>query len=51
MTETNIAEAVRNGSSPRAIRDWCREALAAIFPDTREVLFRAYLALVGRSRT
>jgi SAM-dependent methyltransferase len=51
MTETNIAEAVRNGSSPRAIRDWCRESLAAIFPDRREVLFRAYLALVGRSRT
>jgi ubiquinone/menaquinone biosynthesis C-methylase UbiE len=48
MTETNVAEAVRAGASRHDIREWCRHTLAAVFPDAREVLFRAYLALVRR---
>jgi SAM-dependent methyltransferase len=45
MTETNVAEAVRGGAEPAAIRTWCGQTLAPVFGGVpREVLFRGYIA-------
>jgi ubiquinone/menaquinone biosynthesis C-methylase UbiE len=45
MTETNVAEAITNGSPSDEIRAWCAATLSPIFGDQpREVLFRGYFA-------
>jgi SAM-dependent methyltransferase len=45
MTETRVAEAVREGESEEAIRAWCESTLEAVFAgETRGVVFRGYVA-------
>jgi ubiquinone/menaquinone biosynthesis C-methylase UbiE len=45
MTETNVAEAISNGTPSDEIRAWCAATLAPIFGEQpREVLFHGYFA-------
>ncbi len=45
MTETNVAEAIRQGEPAAAIREWCSSTLDPLFAGrSREVRFHAYLA-------
>jgi hypothetical protein len=45
MTETNVAQAARNGVPEQEIRAWCAGTLAPVFQgEAREVLFRGYAA-------
>jgi ubiquinone/menaquinone biosynthesis C-methylase UbiE len=45
MTETRVAQAVREGESEEAIRGWCQSTLEAVFAgETRAVVFRGYVA-------
>ncbi|HXK04156.1 MAG TPA: class I SAM-dependent methyltransferase [Verrucomicrobiae bacterium] len=49
LTETNVADAVRNGMPYGEIRAWCSETLAPVFDRReREVLFRGYFACLRR---
>lgn len=49
MTETNVAHAVRSGTSKEIIRAWCEETLRPVFGGrAREVLFRGYVAYLSR---
>lgn len=43
LTETNVAQAIRNGIPAADIRAWCAETLAPVFDgNVQEVLFRGY---------
>ena len=45
LTETNVAQAVTNGTPRAAIRDWCATTLAPLFSTgPREVIFEGYFA-------
>ena len=45
MTETNVADAVRQGTPESAIRSWCASTLGSVFQGAaREVLFQGYIA-------
>jgi ubiquinone/menaquinone biosynthesis C-methylase UbiE len=45
MTETRVAQAVREGESEEAIRAWCESSLEPVFAgETRAVVFRGYVA-------
>ena len=45
MTETNVALAVRHGTSPEEVETWLRESLASVWSGIdREVIFRGYFA-------
>ena len=47
LTETNVLEAVRAGTSLEEIRRWCTETLAPVFGGRdREVVFTGYLAVL-----
>jgi SAM-dependent methyltransferase len=50
MTETNVAEAIANGTPSDEIRAWCAATLAPVFGDQpREVLFHGYFACLTSS--
>ena len=50
LTETNVAQAVRNGTSKETVRAWCKETLRPVFGScAREVLFRGYVAYLRAS--
>ena len=49
LTETNVADAVRNGMPYGEIRAWCSETLTPVFNRReREVLFPGYFACLRR---
>jgi SAM-dependent methyltransferase len=49
MTETNVAFAVRRGTSPEEVETWLRESLAPVWSGIdREVLFRGYFVWLTR---
>lgn len=49
MTETNVAAAVRGGTTLDDVRTWCHETLAGVFGGRpRDVLFRGYVAYLER---
>jgi SAM-dependent methyltransferase len=48
MTETSVAAAIRRGAGESAIREWCQQTLAAIWPEgQREIVFRGYWAVLA----
>jgi ubiquinone/menaquinone biosynthesis C-methylase UbiE len=49
LTEANVEQAIRQGSSEVEIRDWCRRTLEGVFGGTRrDVLFGGYVAYICR---
>jgi ubiquinone/menaquinone biosynthesis C-methylase UbiE len=50
MTETNVEQAISEGSAESEIRAWCLETLAPLFgAESRPVVFPAYIACLARS--
>lgn len=48
MTETNVAEAVREGASLAGVRNWCATTLLPVFAGRdAEVMFRGYIAYLS----
>src|SRR5574340_913367 len=48
LTETNVANAVRDGTPLAEVRSWCAATLPDVFGDRpRDVLFRGYLACLA----
>ncbi len=48
LTETNVANAVENGTSLDEIEEWCAGTLEAVFDGCdREVIFRGYIAYMS----
>ena len=48
MTETNVANAVRNGIPEQEIRTWCADTLSSVFHgEEKEVLFQGYIAYMS----
>lgn len=51
MTETNVAAAVRSGTSYRSIREWAARSLGEIWGDQeKDVLFRGYYVCLTLTR-
>jgi SAM-dependent methyltransferase len=51
LTETNVAAAMRAGTSPEEVRAWCEETLSPIWKGrAQEVLFRGYFVCLSQSR-
>lgn len=50
LTETNVAEAIRNGVPHEEIRAWCAATLSSVFGGAaKEVLFQGYIACLVKS--
>lgn len=50
LTETNVAEAIRNGAEEREIRSWCAETLRDVFRERPlDVVFKGFAAYYQRA--